>query len=195
MVRKFRLLILAGVLTMGWGQSKPGPWVKMFDGKTLDGWEAVENPQDWTVKDGCIVGDGERSHLFWTKMECENCEFKAMVKISDGGNSGMYFRAKKMAGWPQGYESQVNATHRDPVKSGSLYNIVKIFDQLVKPEEWYEQHIIADGNHIVIKINGKTVVDHIEAENKYTKGYLALQQHNQGSVVMFKDLMFRELKK
>src|SRR5262249_6841700 len=66
-------------------------WISMFDGKTLDGWKANERPESWTVKDGCITGDGEASHLFWMQRECENCEFKAEVKISKGGNSGMYF--------------------------------------------------------------------------------------------------------
>jgi hypothetical protein len=97
------------------------------------------------------------------------------------------------AGFPKGYEAQVNSTHPDPVKTGSLYNHVKIFDRLVEPDTWFTQHIIADGNHIVIKVNDKTVVDYVDEKNMYTKGYLALQQHNLGSVVMYKDLMFRPL--
>ena len=39
-------------------------WISMFDGKTLNGWKANENPESWTVRDGCITGDGEASHLF-----------------------------------------------------------------------------------------------------------------------------------
>ncbi len=65
----------------------------MFDGKTLNGWKANENPDSWQVKEGTIVGDGEKSHLFWMEQQCRNCEFQADVKISDGGNSGMLFRA------------------------------------------------------------------------------------------------------
>src|SRR5688572_28393749 len=84
--------------------AQEGKWVKMFDGKTLDGWKANEEPQNWTVEDGAIVGRGGRSHLFWMKEECENCEFKATVKINKGGNSGMYFRAAFGEGWPKGYE-------------------------------------------------------------------------------------------
>jgi len=173
--------------------SKPGKWIKMFDGKTLDGWEAIDNAGSWTVRDGAITGDGERSHLFFLKEECGNCEFKAMVKINDKGNSGMYFRAKKETGWPAGYEAQVNATHSDPKRTGSLYNYANVMEQLVKPDEWYEQHIIADGNHITIKVNGKVTADHVEATNKFTSGLFALQQHHKTSVVQYKDLMFRRL--
>lgn len=168
-------------------------WISMFDGKTLQGWKANQNPDSWSAKDGTIVGDGEASHLFWMVRECGNCEFKADVKISDGGNSGMYFRTAFGPGFPKGYEAQVNSTHKDPVKTGSLYNFVKIYDQLVPPDTWFNQHIIAQGNHIIIEVNGKKVVDYVDEKNTYTNGYLALQQHNKGSVVTFKNLMMKPL--
>jgi Domain of Unknown Function (DUF1080) len=168
-------------------------WISMFDGKTLDGWKANEHPDSWSVKDGAIAGDGDASHLFWMVRECENCEFKADVKISDGGNSGMYFRTAFGPGFPKGYEAQVNSTHTDPKRTGSLYNFKNIYEQLAPPDTWFSQHIIARGNHIVIQVNEKTVVDYVDEKNTYSKGYLALQQHNKGSVVMFKNLMMKPL--
>ncbi len=168
-------------------------WISMFDGKTLDGWKANEHPESWTVKDGCIVGHGERSHLFWMKRKCRDCEFKAEVKISDGGNSGMYFRAQFAPGWPKGYEAQVNSTHKDWKRTGSLYNFVNIKEQLVPPNTWFTQHIIVKGNHIIIKVNGKTVVDYVDEKNTYTEGYLALQQHDPGSTVWYRNLQMRPL--
>jgi hypothetical protein len=170
-------------------------WINMFNGKDLTGWKANEKPENWKVENGAIVGRGDRSHLFWMVEQCGNCEFKATGKISKGGNSGMYFRAKFEEGWPQGYEAQVNTSHTDPVKTGSLYSFVKVFDKLVPEEEWFTQHIIADGNHIVIKVNGKTTADYVDEKNTHSKGYLALQQHDPGSVVMYKDLMYRPIKK
>jgi hypothetical protein len=168
-------------------------WKVMFDGKTLNGWKANENPESWSVKDGAIVGDGERSHLFWMVEQCGDCEFKAEVKLNHGGNSGMYFRAQFTPGWPKGYEAQVNNTHPDPKRTGSLYNLQNVTEQLVPDDTWWTQDIIARGNHIIIKVNGKTVVDYIDKNNTYTKGYLALQQHNKGSVVMYRNLMMRPL--
>jgi hypothetical protein len=168
-------------------------WISMFDGKTLDGWKANDNPESWTVKDGAIVGDGERSHLFYMKQECENCEFKAMVKLNHGGNSGMYFRTAWGPGFPKGYEAQVNNTHQDWRRTGSLYRLSDVKEQLVQDDTWWTQHIIANGKHIIIKVNDKTVVDFVDESNTYQKGYLALQQHNKGSVVEFKDLMMRLL--
>lgn len=186
--------LAAGLLAAGChAADAPGGWIRMFDGKTLEGWKASERPESWSVRDGAIVGKGDVSHLFWMKEECTNCEFKAMVRINDGGNSGMYFRAAFGPGWPKGYEAQVNSTHGDWRRTGSLYAISDVKEQLVPPNTWWEQHIIADGNHIIIKVNGKTVVDYVDPKNTYTRGYLALQQHDPGSQVEFKDLMFRRL--
>ena len=159
----------------------------MFDGKSLTGWKAAERPENWSVEDGVIVGRGERSHLFYMTRQCRDCEFKADVKINDGGNSGMYFRVGFEPGWPKGYEAQVNSTHTDPRRSGSLWDIKDIKEQLVPPDTWWSQHVIVKGNRIVIKVNDKVVVDYIDEENRYTEGYLAIQQHDPGSVVHYKN--------
>jgi hypothetical protein len=189
---KLRLLWTALFLTTALLAADDG-WIRIFDGKTLDGWKANENPESWTVKDGAIVGDGEKSHLFYMKQECENCEFKALVKLNHGGNSGMYFRTAWGPGFPKGYEAQVNNTHPDWRRTGSLYRLSDVKEQLVQDDTWWTQHIIANGNHIVIKVNDKTVVDFVDTANTYKKGHLALQQHNKGSVVEYKDLMMRLL--
>ena len=188
---------LAALLCAGAAQNAPQAgrdgWIGMFDGKTLDGWQANENPGSWKVVDGAITGDGPASHLFWMTRECENCEFRAEVKLNHSGNSGMYLRAAFGPGFPKGYEAQVENTSPDPQKTGSLYNFSRVTEQLIPDDAWWTQHIIADGNHIVIKVNDKTVVDTVEAKNTYTKGYLALQQHNAGSVVQFRNLTMRPL--
>jgi hypothetical protein len=172
---------------------KADDWIPMFDGSTLDGWKANEHPESWTVKNGAITGDGPASHLFWMKEKCVNCEFKAEVKINHGGNSGMYFRTAFGPGFPRGYEAQVDNTHTDPVRTGSLYNFVKVFEQLIPDDTWWTQHIIVEGNHIQIFVNDKKTVDFTDEKNTFTDGLLALQQHNAGSVVEFKNLMIRHL--
>jgi hypothetical protein len=187
------LFATAGLLLADGPEPKTGKWFSMFDGKTLDGWKANERNDVWTVKGGAIVGDGERSHLFYMKHECENCEFRAEVRLNHGGNSGMYFRAAFGEGWPKGYEAQVNNTHKDPVRTGSLYNFAPVKEQLVQDNTWWTQHIIVRGNHVIIKVNGKKVVDFIDEKNSFMKGYLALQQHNKGSVVEYRKLEMKLL--
>ena len=190
---KWFAVLSFGLLSISVLPAQENDWINMFDGKTLNGWKANENPDSWQVKEGTIVGDGERSHLFWMERQCRNCEFQADVKISDGGNSGMLFRAAWGPGFPKGYEAQVNSTHKDPVRTGSLYGFVKIYEELVPPDTWFNQHIIAQGNHIVIEVNGKKVVDFADEKNTFAEGYLVLQQHNKGSVVAFKNLRMKPL--
>jgi hypothetical protein len=185
-------LLLAVALSLFAGDKKD-EWTSMFDGSTLEGWKANEHPESWTVKDGAIRGDGPASHLFWMTEKCVNCEFKAQVRINHGGNSGMYFRTEFGPGFPHGYEAQVDNTHRDPVRTGSLYNFVKVFEQLIPDDTWWTQHIIVEGNHIQIFVNDKKTVDFVDEKNTFTSGYLALQQHNAGSVVEYKDLVMKHL--
>ncbi len=189
------LMLTAACMAADDPAPKPGKdgWVSMFDGKTLKGWKASESPASWKVVKGTIVGDGPVSHLFWMVRECENCEFRAEVKLNHSGNSGMYFRTAFGPGFPKGYEAQVENTSSDPQKTGSLYNLSKVTEQLIPDDTWWTEHIIANGNHIIIKVNGKTVVDFVDEKNTYTKGYLALQQHNPGSVVEYRNLMMRPL--
>src|SRR5690348_9691548 len=177
---RMRSLLLTLLLAAAAHSADSDGWIAMFDGKTLNGWKANQNPESWTVRDGCITGDGEASHLFWMTRECENCEFKAEVKIGHGGNSGMYFRTAFGPGFPRGYEAQVNSSHTDPVRTGSLYGFVKVLDQLVPPDTWFTQEVTAVGNHIVIKVNGKTTVDYVDPKNTHTTGHFAFQQHNLG---------------
>jgi hypothetical protein len=189
-MKRWSLPIAAGLVLCAGAADEPG-WKRIFDGKTLNGWKASERPENWTVVDGAITGKGDRSHLFYVGEECGNCEFQAEVKLNKGGNSGMYFRAKFMPGWPEGYEAQVNNSHKDWRRTGSLYAIEDVKEQLVPDDTWWTQHIIADGNHIIIKVNGKTVVDYVDESRRHTRGYLALQQHDPGSVVQYRNIMMR----
>jgi hypothetical protein len=169
-------------------------WVQLFNGKDLTGWKT--HPDDkakWTVEDGLLIGTGPKGHLFSERGDYENFDYRVVAMISDKGNSGQYFRTEFGKSFPKGYEAQINSTHSDPVKTGSLYNFVKIYEKLHKPNEWFTQEVHAVGNHIVIKVNGKQTVDFIDNKKTHMKGHFALQQHDPGTVVKFKKIEVREL--
>ena len=167
-------------------------WFSLFDGKTLSGWKTFD-PHAWKiVADGMLEGTGTRSHLF-SPGTYRNMEFRAEVKLNHKGNSGMYFRAKLGEGWPRGYETQVENTSSDPQRTGSLYNFVKVGKQLVEDDTWWTQHVVAIGNRIIIKVNDQIVVDYIDEKNTHTEGHLALQQHDPGSVVLYKNVQVKPL--
>jgi hypothetical protein len=159
----------------------------------------------WQVKDGMIVGGGPASHLF-TEIEADNFHYRVEAKINDKGNSGQYFRTKFGPGFPQGYEAQINATHGDRIRTGSLYPSFKLSDEdrkkitvmdtaPHKPDEFFTQEVIADGNHIQIFVNGKRTVDFTDPNSTYTKGHFALQGHDPGSVMTFKKVEYKPIKK
>ncbi len=192
-MRQFAFLPLLVLVLTGTARGEEG-WTSLFNGRDLTGWKANELPENWEVKDGAIHGRGNRSHLFYTDKEFTNFHYKADLKLTHGSNSGMYFRTAHCdQGWPKGYEAQVNNTHRDPKRTGSLYNFVDVREQLVPDDTWWTQEVIARGNHIVIKVDGKTVVDFTDEKNTYAKGHFAFQQHDPGSKVQIKNVMVKEL--
>jgi hypothetical protein len=166
-------------------------WVHLFDGKTLSGWKSFDGT-GWTMTDGVVTGTGPVSHLFSPNLYT-NLEFKAEVKLNHSGNSGMYFRTRFGPGFPRGYEAQVENTSPDEQRTGSLYNFHPVHEQLVADDTWWTQHIIAISNHIIIKINEKIVTDYVDTKNTFKRGHLALQQHNDGSVVSYRNVEVKRL--
>ena len=129
----------------------PGDWVSLFDGKTLSGWESVplgKQASTWEVKDGVLEGSGGQSMLFSPKGDYKNFKFRAEVKINDKGNSGMYVRSAKKPSFTDGHEIQINATHSDYIRTGSLYTLVHLTKSVVPPDTWFTQEVeVADINY------------------------------------------------
>ena len=173
-------------------------WIKLFNGKDFTGWRISEKGK-WKIEDGLIVCNGPRSHLF-TDEEFKNFIFKAEVKTTPGSNSGIYFHTKfQEEGWPdKGHEAQVNVSHGDPVKTGSLYNVVKKLKTPAKDNEWWTQTVIVKGRQIIIKVNDEVVVNYTEPENveggrKLSQGSFALQAHDPKSVVYYRNIRAKRL--
>ncbi len=182
-------------------------FVELFDGTSLAGWKASENAGSWTVVDGKLVCKGPRSHLFYLGADPENpAEFKnfhlkAEVLTKPRANSGIYFHTRyQEEGWPsKGHEAQVNNTSGDPVRTGSLYNVVKNLEAPARDDEWFTEEVIVEGNRIVIKVDGKTIVDHVEDTpaikdgRKLSSGTFALQAHDPGSEAHYRSIRVKRL--
>jgi len=209
--KTFGDLIEAGELPGTSDVVKVEQWVTLFDGQSFDGWKKTEHLDSWNIVDGTLQCSGERSHLFYVGDDkpFKNFEFECEVMTTPGSNAGIYFHTQVQAdGWPKkGFECQVNITHKDPKKSGSLYGVVNVgaedLEGVIKDDEWYTTRIKVDGRHIVIQVNDKTTVDYIEPEGKVpdgdgferviSLGTFALQAHDPGSVVSFRNLKVRRL--
>lgn len=181
-------------------QAQKKGWISLFDGKTLNGWKVGEHPSTFTVGDSGIVVFGERAHLFYegpvNNHNFKNFELKVKVMTKPGANSGIFIHtAFQEEGWPsKGYEIQVNNTHTDWRKTGSIYAVQDVKDVYVKDNEWYTEHIIVQGKKITVKINDKIINEYTEGENgKLSSGTVALQGHDPKSKVYYKEVMVKIL--
>ncbi|MHA4741398.1 3-keto-disaccharide hydrolase [Dyadobacter sp. MSC1_007] len=194
---------------LGVGTYAQDGWISLFNGKNFDGWKVGENAGSFTIENGTIKVAGPRAHLFYDgpvkNHMFKNFEFKATVMTTPGSNSGIFIHtAFQEGGWPsQGYEVQVNQSHTDYKRTGSLYNVIDVKETYVKDNEWYTEYVKVEGKHITIKINDKVVVDYEESDvdkregemkNRFLKtGTFALQAHDPKSVVYYKDIQVKPL--
>jgi hypothetical protein len=176
----------------------------LFDGKSLTGWQG--DPELWSVKDGSIVGSTEtkkitKNSFLIADKPYKNFELRARFKLRNG-NSGIQFRSAK---FPEhvvrGYQADVAEKRYMGILyeeggRGILSDVTpEEVEKHLKPGEWNEYVLIADGPHIVQKINGFTTVDYTETSDKGAKkGIIALQVHvGPPMQVMFKDIEIKEL--
>lgn len=190
-------------------QSNEDGWISLFNGENLDGWKAGDNASTFTVKDGSIKVAGERSHLYYVgdveNHNFQNFEFKAQVMTKPGANSGIYFHTRYQdSGWPlHGYEVQVNNSGGDWKRTGSLYDIVEVRENYAQDNEWFSEYIKVQDKRVIIKVNGIVTVDYTEPDNPKREGErvnrvlkggtFALQAHDPGSIIYYKDIMVKPL--
>jgi hypothetical protein len=181
------LLLLAGSTAAADDQ-----WIPLFDGKTLDGWEKVgDEASVWEVQDGALTGSGPKSMLVCTKGPYKNFRYRAEIKINDGGNSGLYFRTTRQPTFSDGYEAQIDSTHKDPIRTGSLYGFCHVYKQLVPSDTWFTYEIEVrddvwrrrDMTRIKITVDGQELYEHLDFAKTFPEGYFAFQHHDPGSRV------------
>jgi Domain of Unknown Function (DUF1080) len=212
MKNSLKLLLLFVIFSsnFAFAQKAKKGWYTLYDGKSFDGWKVNEDsPSSFSIaEDGTIKIAGPRTHLFYDgpvgNHNFKNFEFKITAKTLPGSNSGLFIHTAYQAkGWPsKGYEIQVNQSHTDWRRTGSLYGVQDVKDTLVKDNEWYTYHIIVKGKNIVIKINDKVAVNYTEPdelpadrkEKRLSSGTFALQAHDPKSIAYFKDIKVKILK-
>jgi len=212
-MKKLTLYCLLAFVLLACSTAKPitgaDGWIPLFNGKSFTNWKASENPETFKIEKGMIVVNGPRAHLFYEGPEMnhtfKNFEFKAQVMTTPGSNSGIFIHtAYQEKGWPaQGHEIQVNNSHTDWRRTGSVYSFQDVKEVYVPDNEWFTEHIIVQDKHVTVKVNDKTVVEYTEPDNVWrpgdakskviSSGTFALQGHDPKSKVYFKDIMVKPL--
>ncbi len=176
-------------------------WLSLFDAKTLAGWGASENPSTFHVENGEIVVHGPRAHLFYEGPVLNHTftdfELKADVLTKPGANSGIFVRTTfQPTGFPsKGYEIQVNNSHTDWRRTGSLY-AVRDVREAGRDNEWFTMRTIVRGRRVQIFVGDRQTVDYTEPDTSATRltgNTIALQGHDPGSEVHFKNIVIRPL--
>jgi len=162
-------------------------FVSLFNGRDLAGWTG--DPNSWSVQDGAITGRTtkdvrvkENTFLIW-KDEVEDFELYATFRL-DGGNSGIYYRARKRRPGRKGEalvgpQADFSADGRwtgeimeyklrgELAKCGQDVTIDENGRRTVKPlgdpkallanidiRRWNEYHVVARGGKVTLRING-----------------------------------------
>lgn len=206
-MKKLLLTLAFGLALTASAADKDG-WTSLFDGKSLAGWKANENPDTFKVENGELIVKGPRAHLFYvgdvSSGKFKNFELKLDISTRPKANSGVYFHTEfQKDGWPaKGYEVQVNNTHGDPKKTAGLYNVKDNPEAPAKDGEWFTMTIKVVGKHITTSVNGKVIVDYTEEEHPPRKanpgrligsGTFALQGHDPGSEVHYRNIFVKPL--
>lgn len=151
-------------------------WVKLFDGKTTEGWHTygkTDVGEVWKVEDGALYLDAAiktgRGDIV-TNEEYDNFHFKADWKIAKNGNSGIIFYVneepeKYKATYNTGLEMQVldNDGHPDAKinkhRAGDLYDLIASKTEPVKAVgEWNTAEIISNNGKLDLMLNGEKIV-------------------------------------
>ena len=197
-------LISAALTTLRAADSEDG-FTLISDGKTFTGWRSsIDNTNTWKIDDGAFLASGPVAHLFYTgdTNPFKNFELKVDVMTVPNSNGGIYFHtAYQEKGFPRaGIECQVNVSHGDWIKTGSLYGLVNIGLTPAKDNQWWTQHITVRGRKVTVKIDGKTVieynqppVDQTARGKKLGEGTFALQAHDPKSIIRNKNIRVKRL--
>ncbi len=182
-------------------QSKGG-WVSLFDGKTLKGWHQVGDGE-WLVEDGAIVGKTQKAAklygLLVSDKKYKNLRVKFQFK-SLAGNSGFYVRCN-IKPPDQAHGLQVEVDPRN--NTGGIYESygrnwigkprAEVVKKVYKLDKWNEMEILADGGHVVTRLNGTKIAE-LKNDPAVKPGHLVMQMHSGNKMlVMFKDIKVLDL--
>jgi hypothetical protein len=182
------------------------PWVSLFDGKDLSGWK-TNGSEKWVVDDGAILGEstvGKYGYLT-TEKTYRDFNLRLRFKCETDGNSGVFTRSRITGESPKtGPDIEGMQVEVDPTRhTGGIYESggrgwvalpTPEGERAIKPRGWNDLEILAQGNHIITRLNGVQIVDFTDPAPRFTEGVIGLQLHTGGGVkIRFKDIYIQEL--
>jgi hypothetical protein len=153
--------------------------IVLFDGKSLNGWQARPtsvpgNLGDWSMQNGALVCGGTVPSWISTNASFSDFRLTLEFRGSEKVNSGVFLRSQK-EGQPHvtGYELQIWDYQPAGYNTGSLVGSIKAEPAKIIPDHWNKYDIIAKGDHFTIVLNGKTVLK--ASDKKHSRGVIGFQ--------------------
>ncbi len=150
-------------------------FVSLFNGRDLTGWTNGPWPASaWHVEGGVLIGSGRKfSALYSDRDDYRSFHLRAEVRVNENCNSGIYFRIPLGAGWDNQYETQIGGPH------GALAVRRKFVTPRPKSsipaDQWFTIEVIAEGKHVMTKVDGATVADYHDKGDPSPRGRIALE--------------------
>jgi hypothetical protein len=205
-------MVLAAAATQVAAQQaseKPaGKEARLFDGKTLSGWEGAEKM--FRVEEGAIVAGTlkakiPRNEFLATKKDYGDFELRLKFKLGgSGANAGVQIRSERIPNHHEmiGYQADMGDGWWGALYDESRRNKVlaapkkEVIAKVLKRDDWNDYRIRCEGKRIQLWINGQQTVDYTEPDEKIPQhGKIALQIHGgPPSEAWYKDIVITELK-
>ena len=184
--------------------------VPLCDGKTFAGWTGDTN-KTWHIEDGAFVGGslkaGKVPHNEFIKTERPYTNFVLHVKFKLLGtngfvNGGVQIRSTIQPPFEmKGYQCDMGEGWWGALYDESRRNKVLVkpeaedVKKALKPQDWNEYVVRAEGKRIQTSINGVKMIDYTEPDDSIPQhGLIGLQVHGNGvTEVWYKDITIEEL--
>jgi Domain of Unknown Function (DUF1080) len=141
----------------------------------------------WEAVNGLLTACGEPVGYLNSDQSYKNFVLSLEFNTSQDANSGVYVRSPKETG---GYEVQIWRQQPAGYNTGSIVGTAKTArDYAFKADQWNQLQITADGDHIVVVLNGETTLDTRDA--KFPDGHIRLQY--QQFPITFRNMKIRAL--
>lgn len=165
-------------------------WLLLFDGESTWGWTA-EGRAKWKVANGAIVSDGGEYGWLRTNSQFADYRLKLEFQTEADGNSGVFLRAKKDSEpHKSGYEVQIFDAHPKFPTGGIVDHVAPSRKTVIEAGKWHAYEIVALGQRILIKLDGRKVLDW--TNSKSLSGHVGLQ-FNKNKPVQFRNIKLQPL--
>ena len=186
-------------------------YTTLFNRKDLTGWKVGGPESDFKVVDGAIQANGVDGpgHVFYEgdfhNHTFLNFDLKLDVMAKHRSNGGVYVLTELQdKGFPgKGFEIQVNNSHTDRIRTGSLYHVVDLSYIPAKDDEWFPMEIKVQKQTITVWVKGTEVLQWTQPADwdgaydtpgrKIAPGTIAFQAHDPNSFTYYTNVGIKPL--